>query len=105
VGPNDLALSMGIAMTDVGPGTAHEEAIMEVLAASRRAGKAAGKHCADAAEAARRIEEGFQFIAVSGDSAYMQSAARAAFAAVGTRGGVDSGHEAAPAAAPAGKLY
>ena len=48
VGPNDLALSMGLAMTDVGPGTPHEAAMMEVLAASRNTGKAAGKHCADA---------------------------------------------------------
>ncbi len=113
VGPNDLALSMGLAMTDVGPGTAHEAAVMEVLAASRNTGKAAGKHCADAAEATRRIGEGFQFLAVSSDSAYMQSAARAAFAAVGGRKGHD-GRDGRPAtdsgttetvAGPAGKLY
>ena len=43
-------------------GDAHEDAMMDVLAASRNAGKAAGKHCADAAEAVQRIDEGFQFL-------------------------------------------
>ena len=100
VGPNDLALSMGLRMSDVGPGTAHEEAIMEVLAACRRTGKAAGKHCFDAAEATRRIDEGFQFLPVLGDAAFMQAAARTAFATIENRDTVPNG----PATAP-GKLY
>jgi 4-hydroxy-2-oxoheptanedioate aldolase len=100
VGPNDLALSMGLDMTDVGPGTAHEEAIMEVLAACRRTGKAAGKHCFDAAETTRRIDEGFQFLPVLGDAAFMQGAARTAFAAIENR---DTAPKE-PASAP-GKLY
>src|SRR3954453_16389721 len=82
IGPNDLALSMGLDMTDVGPGTAHEAAIMDVLTASRNTGKAAGKHCATAEEANQRIDEGFQFLAVASDGAYMQAGARAAFAAI-----------------------
>ena len=103
VGPNDLALSMGLEMSDVGPGTAHEDAIMEVLAACRRTGKAAGKHCFDAMEATRRIDEGFQFLPILGDAAFMVAAARAAFETVEHRDtGMNQPNE--PAAAP-GKLY
>jgi 2-keto-3-deoxy-L-rhamnonate aldolase RhmA len=83
IGPNDLALSMGLALDDIGPGTAHEAAMLDVLAACRNTGKAAGKHCFDAREATQRIEEGFQFVALASDSAFMDAAARAAFAAIG----------------------
>jgi 4-hydroxy-2-oxoheptanedioate aldolase len=82
VGPVDLALSLGLTLDDMGPGTAHEAAIMEVLAAARRAGKAAGQHCFDAAQASLRIAQGFQFLAVSSDAGFMGSAAREGYGAV-----------------------
>jgi 4-hydroxy-2-oxoheptanedioate aldolase len=102
VGPNDLALSMGLARADVGPGTRHEAAVMAVLAAARNTGKAAGKHCVDAAETSRRIEEGFQFLAVASDTAFMESAARATFAAID---GPAGGSDVDPVGAPADRLY
>ena len=100
-------------MTDVGPGTAHEAAVMDVLTASRNTGKAAGKHCADAAEEAiQRIEEGFQFLAVASDSRVYGCRRRALRS---RRSGIAHGREptAEPAVsarprrspAPAGKLY
>jgi 4-hydroxy-2-oxoheptanedioate aldolase len=95
VGPNDLALSMGIDRADTGPGTAHEAAIMEVLAACRRTGKAAGKHCVDADEASQRIAEGFTFVAVNSDAGFMESGARSTLAAI-DRPGVSRGSAAAP---------
>ena len=100
VGPNDLALSMGRGMGDVGPGTPHEDAIQEVLAACRRTGKAAGKHCTDAAEVVQRIGEGFQFLPVASDFSFMDIGARASFASIERR---DAPGAEAPAAV--GKLY
>jgi 4-hydroxy-2-oxoheptanedioate aldolase len=99
IGPNDLSLSMGRDPTDVGPGTAHEEAMLRVLAAARKTGKAAGKHCFGAADVSLRISQGFQFLALSSDANFMAKAAAAELAAVdfsGTAGG-DAG--------PAGNLY
>lgn len=100
IGPNDLALSMGLGLEDTGPGTRHEAAMLEVLAAARRAGKAAGKHCFSAAEVSMRIGQGFQFLALSSDAALMIKAARAEFAAI------EHGDAAADAAQDGGaKLY
>jgi 4-hydroxy-2-oxoheptanedioate aldolase len=80
IGPSDLALSMGV--RDTGPGTAHEAAIMEVLQAAKKAGKAAGKFCGSAAEVNVRIAQGFQFLALDSDIGLMAKAARAEFAAL-----------------------
>ena len=59
IGPADLALSMDVSMSDVGPGTDHEAAIMEVLAACKKTGKAAGKHCIDGPEVTTPHRTGF----------------------------------------------
>ena len=82
IGPNDLALSMGLSPRDIGPGTAHEAAIMEVLAACKKTGKAAGKHCFTSAELSARIAQGFQFLALMSDAAFMAKAARDEFGSV-----------------------
>lgn len=87
IGPNDLALSMGIDPRDTGPGTAHETAIMEVLAAAQKTGKAAGKHCFNAAEISMRIGQGFQFLALSSDAGFLGQEAREAFGAIDWTGG------------------
>lgn len=100
IGPNDLALSMGVGPTDTGPGTAHEAAMLEVLAACRRTGKAAGKHCFSAAEVSARIAQGFQFLALLSDGALLGAAALGAFGAVDL-----SGAPAREAQPSAGQLY
>jgi 4-hydroxy-2-oxoheptanedioate aldolase len=82
IGPNDLALSMGLTQRDMGPGTQHEAAMMEVLAACKKTGKAAGKHCFSAAEVTQRIGQGFQFLALMSDGALMAKAAREEFSAI-----------------------
>ena len=82
IGPNDLALSMGVGLDATGPGTPHEAAMLEVLAACRNTGKAAGKHCFSPAEVTERIGQGFQFLALLSDGAFMEEAARAAMAAI-----------------------
>jgi 4-hydroxy-2-oxoheptanedioate aldolase len=99
IGPNDLSLSMGRDPKDVGAGTPHEEAMLRVLAAAKKTGKAAGKHCFSAADVSTRIAQGFQYLALSSDAALMLKAASAEFAAVdfSGQGGDDAG--------PAGALY
>jgi 4-hydroxy-2-oxoheptanedioate aldolase len=87
IGPNDLALSMGLSPRDTGPGTEHEAAMMAVLAAAKKVGKAAGKHCFNGEEVTRRIGQGFQFLALSSDVGLMSKAAREAFGAIDFTGG------------------
>lgn len=80
IGPADLSLSMGGGET--GPGTEHEAAMLEVLAACKKVGKAAGKHCFNATEVTTRIEQGFQFLALSSDGGFLRQAAQAEFNAI-----------------------
>ncbi len=82
IGPNDLALSMGLTPNDTGPGTVHEAAIQRVLAACKKTGKAAGKHCFTSAELNVRIQEGFQFLALLSDAGFMNMAAKSELGAV-----------------------
>jgi len=79
IGPNDLSLSLGVHPSETGPGTVHEAAIQAVLAAAKKMGKAAGKHCFNAPEVTLRIGQGFQFLALASDLAFMAKAAREAF--------------------------
>jgi 4-hydroxy-2-oxoheptanedioate aldolase len=100
IGPNDLALSMGLTQKDMGPGTEHEAAMMEVLAAAQKTGKAAGKHCFTAAEVTMRIGQGFQFLALASDGAFLAKAALADWS------GIDfTGSAVADEQNVAGKLY
>jgi 4-hydroxy-2-oxoheptanedioate aldolase len=99
VGPHDLSLSMGRDPRDIGPGTAHEESMLSVLAAARKTGKAAGKHCYSAAEVSLRISQGFQFLALASDAGLLAKAASAELAAV------DFSGKTTADAGPAGKLY
>jgi 2-keto-3-deoxy-L-rhamnonate aldolase RhmA len=52
------------------------------LAACKKTGKAAGKHCFSAAEVTQRIGQGFQFLALMSDGALMAKAAREEFSAI-----------------------
>lgn len=100
IGPNDLALSMGLTQKDMGPGSEHEAAMLHVLDAAKKTGKAAGKHCFSAQEVTQRIGQGFQFLALLSDGALMSKAAQAEF------GAIDFSGAAAGAAQPvAGQLY
>jgi 4-hydroxy-2-oxoheptanedioate aldolase len=100
IGPNDLALSMGLTQKDMGPGTEHEAAMMEVLAAAKTTGKAAGKHCFTAAEVTMRIGQGFQFLALASDGAFLAKAALADWSAIDFTGSAGSDEQNV-----AGKLY
>ena len=100
IGPNDLALSMGLTPEDMGPGSEHEAAMLHVLAAAKKTGKAAGKHCFSAAEVTLRIGQGFQFLALASDSAFLTKAALTDFRTIDFTGAAE-----APAANVSGQLY
>jgi len=89
IGPNDLALSIALSQKDMGPGTEHEAAMMHVLEAAKKTGKAAGKHCYNAAEVTMRIRQGFQFLALLSDGAFMAKAAQDAFGAIDFTGAAE----------------
>jgi 2-keto-3-deoxy-L-rhamnonate aldolase RhmA len=71
----------------MGPGTEHEAAMIHVLDAAKKTGKAAGKHCFDAAEVTARIGQGFQFLALLSDGAFLADAAGDEFGAIDFTGG------------------
>ena len=86
IGPNDLLKSMGRrpAMDSDDPGFV--VAIDHLLAMGRKHGVAAGIHTTDAAAARRRVEQGFQFVAVASDVAMLLAKAQAELAALGLGG-------------------
>jgi 4-hydroxy-2-oxoheptanedioate aldolase len=90
IGPADLALSMGLGLADVGPGTAHEAAMLRVLAAGKKVGTAVGKHCFSPEEVSLRIAQGFQFLALASDAGFMLKAARADFDKIDFGGKADA---------------
>jgi 4-hydroxy-2-oxoheptanedioate aldolase len=75
VGPHDLAASMK--SPDGRPASGEETArVMEkILAACRKYKVAPGLHCANADEAAHRLEQGWQFLAVASELRMMLSGA------------------------------
>ena len=75
VGPNDLHASLGVAPAFESDLPAFNDALASVLAAARRHGVAPGIHVADAAQARRRIGEGWRFVAVSSEAGLMLSRA------------------------------
>lgn len=71
VGPNDLHASMGLAPAFDSDHPQFNEALKKILAHAKARGIAAGIHVADAAQAQRRIKEGWQFIAIVSEAAFM----------------------------------
>ena len=77
IGPNDLALSMGLAPQADHPHPDHVAACATVLDACRRHGVAPGIFTSGPEEGARRAQEGWRFIPIGSEIQYMvQNAAR-----------------------------
>ena len=76
VGASDLAMSMGIPVIGDNPHPDHVAACAEVLAGSLRNGVAPGIGCAGEEEAARRVTEGWKFLAIGADGQYVAQGAR-----------------------------
>ncbi|MBD3181473.1 2-dehydro-3-deoxyglucarate aldolase [Candidatus Poribacteria bacterium] len=75
IGPNDLAGSMGIKPDIHCSDPEHEAAVMSVLQSAKEVGKPAGIHCATTEAVNRRVEQGFQFVAISSDAGMLKSSA------------------------------
>lgn len=86
IGPNDLLNSMGRPPAFESDDPAFIQAVSRVLEAARRRGVAAGIHVADEEAAARRVAEGFQFIAVSSEAGLMLARAQQVTRALGCAG-------------------
>jgi 4-hydroxy-2-oxoheptanedioate aldolase len=99
IGPNDLALSMGIHPREMGPGTEHEAMMQSVLTAGKKVGTAVGKHCFGAEEVNLRLKEGFQFLALASDASFLASEGARQWKSVDLTGASGG------SAAQQGKLY
>lgn len=76
IGPNDLHNSMGKPPAFDSEHKEYVDALKHILKTAKKYGIAPGIHVADAAAAKRRIEEGFQFIAVASEAGLMLSKAQ-----------------------------
>lgn len=76
VGPNDLLASMGQKPGFDSSDARFNDALKKVVSVARKHGIAPGIHAADAAMAKRRIDEGFQFIAVASEVGMMLAKAQ-----------------------------
>ncbi len=77
VGPRDLSHDLGVPGDLTAP--AFVEAVDRVKAASQRHGKAGGLLVADGAAAARRLEQGWTFVAIGSDSTLLATAVTVEF--------------------------
>jgi 4-hydroxy-2-oxoheptanedioate aldolase len=73
IGPKDLARSMGVDVNIPAGRQAHEAAILQVLAASRKTHKIPGIDASGEANAQRWLEPGFQFVTVTSDAKLLSS--------------------------------
>jgi len=85
VGPNDLALTLGLGRETYATSTAVHEALDTVLAATEAAGIVMGLHCATAEMASYWRERGVGMLTVATDSTLLRTASAAALST--TRGG------------------
>jgi len=76
IGPNDLHHSLGKPPAFDSEHKEYVDAVKHVLKTARKYGVAPGIHVVDAAAAQRRIEEGFQFIAVASEAGLMVAKAQ-----------------------------
>jgi 4-hydroxy-2-oxoheptanedioate aldolase len=76
IGPNDLHNSMGKPPAFDSEHKEFVDAVQHILKTARKRGVAAGIHVIDAAAAKRRIDEGFQFIAITSEAGMMLSKAQ-----------------------------
>ena len=87
VGPNDLHASMGQPPTFDSGNKQYCDAVEHILKTAQTNKIAAGIHVADAAQAQRRIKEGFQFIALASDAGFMMAKAKEITSALGLGAG------------------
>jgi len=89
IGPNDLTNSMGLPPTFESDDKRFTDALDHILKTAKKHGIAPGIHVADWQAAAKRREQGFQFIAISSETGFMLSKATEAARKLGL--GMDRG--------------
>jgi 4-hydroxy-2-oxoheptanedioate aldolase len=89
VGPNDLAASMRGKDGKAPSGEATAKALNHVLEMCKKHRVAPGIHCQSAEEAATRIEQGWQFIAIASELRLMLDGTRQLLAKLGTGKGTE----------------
>jgi 4-hydroxy-2-oxoheptanedioate aldolase len=77
VGPADLAISMGLPLSEMGS-PPHTAAIATVVEAARRAGVFAGKHCMSIADARAALDAGFTMVTAITDVSLLAAGAAVA---------------------------
>ena len=80
IGPNDLALSMGLTSADAFVNADHVAAIDAILAGAQANGKPAGTPISDVAKARELVEQGFTLIDFGNDLRMLSTAASDALA-------------------------
>ena len=86
IGPNDLHSSMGQPPAFESDCREFNDALDHILKTAKKYGIAPGIHVADAAAAKRRVEQGFQFVAITSELGMMLAKAREIAAALGLSG-------------------
>ncbi len=75
VGPADLNISLGYSPDDPKLSQETEDAIAQICAAARAAGKIAGGHCFGVDDAKVRIAQGFRFLTVMAEIRMLRASA------------------------------
>ncbi|MBI5834761.1 MAG: 2-dehydro-3-deoxyglucarate aldolase [Armatimonadetes bacterium] len=88
VGPNDLMSSLHITPALESDDPRYTEAIAHLLATAQRCGIAPGMHVGDTESALRRVAEGWRFVAVASELAFMMQMASEVAALVHGAGGM-----------------
>jgi 4-hydroxy-2-oxoheptanedioate aldolase len=76
VGPNDLSLSLGIALDDLLADEHPDGPLQRILAAARRAGLVPAAFGGDPARGARMIAHGYEWVVVGTDAGALEAGAR-----------------------------
>lgn len=92
VGPNDLALSLGLTPGASPVPVGVREALSTVLTAGHRAGIAVGAYCADAASARELAREGYDLVTPGNDVVLLREGASARLAVIRETSATSSTH-------------
>ena len=87
IGPNDLHASMNLPPMFDSTNKQFTDAVEHIRVTAKKHGVASGIHVVDAAQAQRRMKEGFQFIAITSDAGFMMAKAKEVTNALGLGAG------------------
>jgi 4-hydroxy-2-oxoheptanedioate aldolase len=83
VGPNDMALSMGIHPRDIPNSDEHRRALEQVVVACKNTGTIPGISCPTPEEGKAKADMGFRFVTAGNDTGFLLAGARAGLKVLG----------------------